>query len=57
MGGVPRDEKEMKAFRDIMDEYGFIDLDYTSHKFTWCGKRAGGLCWKDLIKPSRHLAG
>ena len=52
MGGVPRDEKEMKAFKDIMDEYGFVDLGYTSHKFTWCGKRAGGLCWKDLIKPS-----
>ena len=34
LGGVPRGELEMKAFKDIVDECGFVDLGCADHKFT-----------------------
>ena len=39
LGGSPRRDAEMEAFRDVVDELGFVDLGYTSKKFTWRGKR------------------
>ena len=38
----------MKEFRDVLDECGLIDLGYTRDKFTWKGKRAGGLVLERL---------
>ena len=38
----------MKEFRDVLDECGLMDLGYTGDKFTWRGKRAGGLVLERL---------
>lgn len=38
----------MKAFRDVLDKCGFMDLGYVGGKFTWKGKRPGGLVLKRL---------
>lgn len=38
----------MKEFRDALDECGLMDLGYMGDKFTWRGKRAGGLVLERL---------
>ena len=38
----------MKEFRDVLDECGLMDLGYVGDKFTWRGKRAGGLVLERL---------
>lgn len=38
----------MKAFQDVLDKCGFMDLGYVGGKFTWRGKRPGGLVLKRL---------
>ena len=38
----------MMAFRDVLDECGFMDLGFVGDKFTWKGKRAGGLVLERL---------
>lgn len=38
-----RQEGIMKEFRDVLDECGLMDLGYVGEKFTWKGKRVGGL--------------
>lgn len=43
MGGAPWREAEMRAFRDVVDEFEFVDLGYVRHKFTWRGTRLGGV--------------
>nr|POF12445.1 hypothetical protein CFP56_44878 [Quercus suber] len=43
-----RQECKMKEFRDVLDECGIINLGYTGDKFTWKGKRAGGLVLERL---------
>ena len=48
LGGVLRRESEMVAFRDMVDECGLVDLGYVGHKFTWRGKRQGGLVLERL---------
>ena len=30
---------ELEAFRDVVDELGFVDLGYLGRKYTWRGKR------------------
>ena len=38
----------MKDFLDALDECGFMDLRYVREKYTWRGKRAGGLVLERL---------
>ena len=38
----------MSEFRDVLDECGFMDLGFVGDKFTWKGKRAGGLVLERL---------
>lgn len=40
----------MMAFRDAPDECGFMDLGFIGDKYTWRGKRAGGLVLERLDK-------
>ena len=44
----PRQDCKMKVFRDVLDECGLMDLGYVGDKFTWWGKRAGGLVLERL---------
>nr|POE80495.1 hypothetical protein CFP56_04852 [Quercus suber] len=39
LGGLPRREVELEAFRDVVDELGFVDLGYTGRKYTWRCKK------------------
>ena len=39
----PRQECKMRDFRDVLDECGLMDLGFIGEKFTWRGKRSGGL--------------
>ena len=39
LGGLLRREVELEAFRDVVDELGFVDLGYLGRKYTWRGKR------------------
>ena len=48
LGGSPRREVEMDAFRAVMDELSFVDLGFTSKKFTWRGKRGDSLILERL---------
>ena len=43
----------MRAFRDMVDECRFVDLGFVRHKFTWRGKRSGGIV---LERPDRAFA-
>ena len=38
----------MIVFRDVLDKRGFMDLGFNWDKFTWKGKRAGGLVLERL---------
>ena len=38
----------MLAFRNVVDECGLMDLGFVGDKFTWKGKRAGGLVLERL---------
>nr|POF17280.1 hypothetical protein CFP56_18392 [Quercus suber] len=42
MGGAPRRESEMRAFRNMVDECELVNLWYTGLKFTWKGTRPCG---------------
>ena len=48
MGGVPRRESEMRAFRSLVDECELVDLGYTGLKFTWRGTRLCGIVLERL---------
>ncbi|XP_075670045.1 uncharacterized protein LOC142639793 [Castanea sativa] len=48
VGGAPRRQSEMNSFRDIVDECGFVDLGFVGHKFTWRGRRPGGVVLERL---------
>ena len=43
-----RREVQMLAFRNVLDECGLMDLGFVGDKFTWKGKRAGGLVLERL---------
>ena len=34
LGGASRSETAMREFREVVDEYGFMDLGYVGKKFT-----------------------
>ena len=38
----------MEAFRDVVDELGFVDLGFTGKKFTWRGKRGEAMILERL---------
>lgn len=38
----------MEAFRDMVDELGFVDLGFTGRKFTWKGKRDNAMILERL---------
>ena len=48
IGLSPRREALMLAFRNVVDECGLMDLGFVGDKFTWKGKRAGGLVLERL---------
>ena len=49
LGGRLRPSKQMKDFRDVLDECGFQDLGFNGNKFTWCnGHREGRTVWEML---------
>ncbi|KAL0011121.1 hypothetical protein SO802_006229 [Lithocarpus litseifolius] len=48
LGLGPKQDCRMKEFRDVLDECGFMDLGYVGEKFTWRGKRAGGMVLERL---------
>ena len=50
LGLGARPEGVMKEFRDALDECGLMDLGYVGEKFTWRGKRAGGMVLERLDK-------
>jgi exonuclease III len=41
IGGNPRNEGQMQAFRDCLLDCGFTDLGYTGYSFTWNNRRDG----------------
>ena len=42
----------MSAFRDALDECDLMDLGFVGDKFTWKGKRAGGLVLERLDRAT-----
>ncbi|KAK9992681.1 hypothetical protein SO802_027666 [Lithocarpus litseifolius] len=56
LGGAPRREVEMEAFRDVVDELGFVDLRFTGKKFTWIGKRGEAMILERLDRAFATLA-
>ena len=48
LGRGPRQENMMKAFREVLDECGLMDLGFVGEKYTWKGKRSGGLVLERL---------
>ncbi|KAL0003477.1 hypothetical protein SO802_017258 [Lithocarpus litseifolius] len=48
LGGSPRREVEMEAFREVVDELDLIDLGFTGKKFTWRGKRGESMILERL---------
>ena len=52
LGLGPRQECKMKEFRDLLDECGFVDLGFIGEKFTWRGKRSGGLVLERLDRAT-----
>jgi hypothetical protein len=41
LGGNPRSEHKMSAFRDCLMDCGLVDLGYKGYDFTWNNRRAG----------------
>nr|POF20626.1 hypothetical protein CFP56_77330 [Quercus suber] len=48
LGGEPKREYEMKAFRNVVDECELVDLGYTELKFKWRGNRPNGVVLERL---------
>ena len=47
-GGAPRAHNLIQAFRDVLDQCGFMDLGYSGPDFTRHGCRRGELIWERL---------
>ena len=43
-----RSERQMQMFRDVLDDCGFVDLEFTGPKFTWTNNRVGDMTWERL---------
>lgn len=52
LGLGPRQEGCMKAFCDVLDECGLKDLGFLGDKFTWKGKRQGGMVFERLDRAA-----
>ena len=51
IGGRQRPIRQMKDFRDVLDECGFKDLGFVGGKFTWCNGHPDDLTiWERLDK-------
>ena len=48
LGGASRSEIAMREFREVVDDYGFMDLGYVGKKFTWRGKHGDGMVLERL---------
>ena len=49
LGGRPRLVRQMEAFREVLDEYGFKDLGFVGDKYTWCrGQGDNNTIWERL---------
>ena len=49
IGGRQRPIRQMKDFRDVLDECGFKDLGFVGGKFTWCNGHPDDLTiWERL---------
>ena len=48
LGGRTRPHAQMQAFRDILDECGFLDLGFVGSEFTWHKHFAGYTVWERL---------
>ena len=48
LGGVPRVDAEMRAFHEVVDKCGFMDLGFVGQKYTWKGKHMGGMVLERL---------
>jgi len=48
MSGAPQAHNLMQAFRDVLDQCGFVDLGYSGLDFTWHRHRQGELIWERL---------
>ena len=42
LGGATRHQGQMQLFRDVLDEYGFLDLGFVGNRFTWSKHIADG---------------
>ena len=41
LGGAPRLQQQMDAFRNVVNRCGFKDMGYSGSKYTWCNQREG----------------
>ncbi|XP_030945823.1 uncharacterized protein LOC115970311 [Quercus lobata] len=41
LGGAPRPQNQMEAFRNIIHRCGFKDLGFSGFEFTWCNQQEG----------------
>ncbi|XP_030924471.1 uncharacterized protein LOC115951389 [Quercus lobata] len=48
LGRGPRQDRMMREFREVLDECGLMDLGFRGEKYTWKGKRQGGLVLERL---------
>ncbi|XP_075675032.1 uncharacterized protein LOC142644270 [Castanea sativa] len=49
LGGVRRPYNQMQQFREVIDEYGFMDLGFEGSKFTWSKQfENGASIWERL---------
>lgn len=42
-GGRPRSDRQLKAFRDVIEECYLHDLGFSGNPFTWCNRREARL--------------
>ena len=42
LGGAVRHQGQMQLFREVLDERGFLDLEFEGNRFTWSRHFADG---------------
>ena len=52
LGGRTRPQAQMQAFRDVLDECGFLDLGFVGSEFTWHKHFAGYTVWEHLDRAA-----
>ncbi|XP_042951290.1 uncharacterized protein LOC122285342 [Carya illinoinensis] len=48
-GGRDKPERQMKAFRDVIDECHLQDLGFNGNPFTWCNRRERAHCISERL--------